>query len=1093
MLKSPMTISELALRVLQHPRGGVSALLDLVDRNETEWLELKAASYPQDGTFTKGDNEDDYRWDVAKAAIALANSVGGVVLLGMNDAGEPVGLEASDPTRKRERKGADAFRREVILSQVLFPKEGWRTGRRGRFRVLQGPLLERLINLQEVRCGDHFVLAIVVDPVPRGFGQITVEQTVKGAATQLVYARRRGSVGDTVELHTDDPAVHQTHGGRHERSEQEARLAWDRFLALEQVGRSVLEIAPDVRRYLGRIARQFAPLVESFTPLVAIERGLSVARSEVVQRDSTPGFDEDWRTLSGGPGVSSDCRPVERLPAGPAPRVGLVADLFAEQPRAVLTGEPGSGKTTCFARLAALAAEQWHPGKDWPLIASLAEYSQDGLPGLLHRRCSIEWHDLLPQVAEGRVVLYLDALNECPDSLYESCRSEIAGLLREYPGARIYLSARSSTAMEEFELPTFELRPMERSQQVEFMGALLGDPERATALLDDIHQQPGGDAIASSPVLLRIVAEVARESEVIPSGRAALYRRFLETWYARETRKAGLSGDRLPWTLGQTIDALSVLAFGLRCKGRVTCRLQHALDLVSPILGEDAASFLDRVSQGLILSGDRSAGTLGFWHETVQEYLCAEYLATRHMDLDSTSLGSGSETRVGTWAMPVAFALELITEPSDALLLAAWQAEPLIVSVASRSERSLAGLHFEGDAWTRGVLRALRGEDASAEVRAITLAARLPPKYPISPYLVSTLRSASFWYASRAHGDGLVRLERLRKILCGGRFPWIELLPAAVDGNPAWADSLGPAQRAVVGTSSAVTLPEVLATATVSEWCALRRRDRISQETFLSSWEHLIGEPSVEQLDLDLLDILRTESKSLRGMLSSYRGNLRRIAQEPVLSLRLLSVLVRDGVINARDVRRQPGRLESVLDRMSMMNAIRLAKSQVVMRSDLDSDHLARLLYSSSVKEVSEAVNVGLLLQEDLPKHFDEMIVRPAARDNSFVRERSGRESFRVADLSVKEERARIDGRLKSSRWRVSVTSLRVDGGFGFARHPSFDSDIFFWISTVCGTTDPPAIGQELDVRIAARFNRKNERWGFAVDSGRAVDVRGSI
>ena len=40
MLKSPMTISELALRVLQHPRGGVSALLDLVDRNETEWLEL---------------------------------------------------------------------------------------------------------------------------------------------------------------------------------------------------------------------------------------------------------------------------------------------------------------------------------------------------------------------------------------------------------------------------------------------------------------------------------------------------------------------------------------------------------------------------------------------------------------------------------------------------------------------------------------------------------------------------------------------------------------------------------------------------------------------------------------------------------------------------------------------------------------------------------------------------------------------------------------------------------------------------------------------------------------------------------------------
>ena len=70
----PKTARELAMRVLKHPRGGLDALLELVGGSETEWLELKAATYPEGGRFDGGANEDDYRWDVARAVIALANS-----------------------------------------------------------------------------------------------------------------------------------------------------------------------------------------------------------------------------------------------------------------------------------------------------------------------------------------------------------------------------------------------------------------------------------------------------------------------------------------------------------------------------------------------------------------------------------------------------------------------------------------------------------------------------------------------------------------------------------------------------------------------------------------------------------------------------------------------------------------------------------------------------------------------------------------------------------------------------------------------------------------------------------------------------------
>lgn len=95
------------------------------------------------------------------------------------------------------------------------------------------------------------------------------------------------------------------------------------------------------------------------------------------------------------------------------------------------------------------------------LLASLANYSGNGLAGATPRmRSGIEWQDLAPQVAAGDVILYLDALNECPDSLYDSCRTEIASLLREYPDARAFVSARSSNAPEEFRLATFEIRSM---------------------------------------------------------------------------------------------------------------------------------------------------------------------------------------------------------------------------------------------------------------------------------------------------------------------------------------------------------------------------------------------------------------------------------------------------------------------------------------------------------------------------------------------------------------------------------------------------------------------------------------------------------
>lgn len=115
---------DLVAAILDHPQGGAEALLEFTGGQETECLELKAALYPQDGAFMKGETLDDLRWHVAEAVFAMANSYGGAVIIGVDDQTRSVGLEASDPKGTLAKEVRDAFDRKVVLSTVV--KKQWK-------------------------------------------------------------------------------------------------------------------------------------------------------------------------------------------------------------------------------------------------------------------------------------------------------------------------------------------------------------------------------------------------------------------------------------------------------------------------------------------------------------------------------------------------------------------------------------------------------------------------------------------------------------------------------------------------------------------------------------------------------------------------------------------------------------------------------------------------------------------------------------------------------------------------------------------------------------------------------------------------------
>lgn len=1063
--------------------------MKLVGQSETEWLELKAASYPEGGRFAQGRNTDDYRWNVAKAVIALANSIGGVVLLGVADDGSVVGLEASDPKEKRRLKGSEAFRRD-FLEQVLRPPKGWRTGKQESFRLLNADLLGRLVALEEIYHGDQSVLAIFVDPTPKDYGFIEVDVSKDAAvAKRVVYVRKRGAVGEVEPLNEDKPDVLSLHERQRQQLAAGIPLVWKRFEDSGQLARSAEEILPDVRRHIATMEARLAPALARFTPLVAVERrgtGQNPGSKAKLHDDG-----DDW-ARSEAPSADES---REVLRTEPEPRKGLVTELLGLSRRSFLIGEGGSGKSKCLEAFALDAARGWQPDQPWPLMVSLSAYSAEGLRGLLAAESGIDWEDLAPRIEAGELTLCLDGLNECPDMYYDQCVAEIAGILRGYPAAGLVLTSRTAQLPQDLPLETFALEPMDRECQNWFLAGYLGQPQQVAEVLAKLHLHAGGGAIASSPMLLRIAAEVARETDEIPTERSALYRRFLEAWFKREVETAQRGGRTLPWDLEQTINALAEFAFQARQRGSGRTTLAQAHALLVHRLGEDTEHFIDWASQGTILVRTLVRGDLAFEHETIQEYLCAEYLAARHEDIHEDVLALRADAKPGIWAMPLALTFEMIAQPSSALMDAAWKVEPLIVAAGTRSILDHRVEDASDDLWMQAVLNVLLGRDATAQARAISIIARLPPKYPISPYLLTSLHSRGFWYSALTHTAGTARIERLRNLVCGTDFPWIELLADALVGCESWSKGLSPALRAIAGTSPIPTLAEVLSSASVSELCALRRRNMISAEIFVSSWKTALDRSKVERLDLNLLDILRTEKKQLndilRDMLPRYRAELRRIAVEPELSLRVLAILLRGGVVHAEELRARPGFLANVCARMSMMNALRLTRQGLLRQADIDAATRARLVYDRNTKRTNlkEALERRLLDPQDLPVQLRKQMAAAAPSSRNTSPPRPGKAKFTAAMVNDANSRRMVNAELAKTRWKVVLKRIAAERGFGFARHPNFEQDIFCLFSKI-SATDCNGLheGQELDVRITVRFDTGRQRWGFAIESGRCVD-----
>lgn len=940
---------EFVVEMLAKSNNDVAPLVELANKDETDWLEFKASS----GNKQIAGNDEyhniyDYRFHVTSAFYALANGIGGAVIIGLDDDGKtPVSL-----TESGYEDNEDKFIRHC--SDTLRLPNSWKTQAKGTWKCIK-PAPD-LFSIRMGKIQNDPVVIVLIQPRKAEDGWFEFEHINKNETTNKIPRRTRGNIGQsTFDIMSDD----EKKTWWKNRDVEDLSPQFKEWL--KQFSKKTPEVINgEIQNYFEALQENKGDILEVYTPIDAVQLVSPEAKKKSKKKINTnKGFvkDEDWLTTKD--------TPIDEHLSVLLPKRSDSVEMLQSGASSILLGEPGAGKSTCLLKIALNYSYEWKPSKPWGLLVSLCEYTGLGIKDLLLKKLpGLDWVDIEDEIASGKITLLLDALNECPSLYYDACSQEIHSLITDYPNAKIQITSRTSHNPTQLSLPSFELLPMEKSKQLTFLSRYLGEAN-AIDTLDLLYQQPNAELIGRSPILLRIVAWVCKDGNELPKGLVKLYQSFIESWYKREAQKDTENGAVIFGEFGTVLEALARLAFMMRSNGFVSCKKDFAIQTLLPLMSEDEATrFISRYSQGLILEVNNDYDTLHFSHETIQEYLTAEFLSSYHetgLTLDDKA------NKRGNWAMPLVFAFEILDNPSEQFIHSAWSAEPLLVAAAMRNTERLSMLPIKEDSlWLSGVLKALKGQETADITRNLVFSARLPPKHKIPSYLLGTLRSLPFWYALQSHEDGENRTNHLKELILDHGDVWLEVIPDACAGQPSWLDDLSIVQQLIIGKSEQSDISLALKHATVSELCALLRYRIIPAEYFRKHWKEALFKSDDLQLEMDLISLLRTNEINPSQFNSQQTARLKKVGDNWHLSPRLLNILVRSRIVSFKEVREKPGRIDNIISKMSPMNAVRFAKTKVLSKKDITSVRLNTL-----IKKIETLDDARRLMESELVKRSE--------------------------------------------------------------------------------------------------------------------------
>ena len=366
--------------------------------------------------------------------------------------------------------------------------------------------------------------------------------------------------------------------------------------------------------------------------------------------------------------------------------------VLKENPRMVVLGDPGSGKTTflkflalTFAKGKGYSTRKLDVDKEFlPILVPIKAYA-DGLQQDLSLPLgdyisqyyrSLEFPNLSElfkhELDEGNCLILLDGLDEVVSASDRKLIVErIENFVRRYSNNRYvvtsriagYEKARLNSQFAHFVTLRFEEEEIEEfvrkwcyafeTTTGEAFDAERRASEQANELLKVIMNTPSVKRLAANPLLLTIIALIFYLGAKLPNRRVELYQLCIETLAETWNRARSLSGRPVDVLLGDrqlderyVVKILSPIAFrlheqspaGVMSRERLEEQLvEYFCDYEQFPRGKAeqlSADFVELIREQSGILMETGHQMFGFMHQTFEEYLAARYLAGKRKVLE---------------------------------------------------------------------------------------------------------------------------------------------------------------------------------------------------------------------------------------------------------------------------------------------------------------------------------------------------------------------------------------------------------------------------------------------------------------------------
>lgn len=643
----------------------VETLLKYSKGSESDWFEFKAGMILRPETATNGETQADLYWNIAHELIAMMNSTGGVLIIGISDDPDHhvVPLRSNDPRHKLDEGGIENYLRTEIINRIEpTTNHKWTTKNQCTWTIddeVPVSIIPKIITYQNEK-----IVALLVPPSPEELVFVT-QASRTGSADRLPY-RLPGDIGEA-RNHESRKAWEAYRKSRVIYREEFSQWT-DEILRLTSPanGLSESKLLEKQQKYLSDLIRAREANINNYVDLTAAQCNMPAvsSESEVFMSCADPFSKDELEDESAFETAENPGNPIdsiaeidnEAIVTIPNSEQSLLS-LLNKEPRLALIGEPGQGKSTGLVKFAVAKMQQVRDQAYFCLYIELGKWHIGGsVESIINNQIGLEEFEYLRK--KNRIHIILDALNECSDDLKPGAKCAITSFISNYPSLPVTISARKIEDVKDFKFQTYAICPLDATCQLQYLTTRFGDAVKAKNLLDRIYARSGGSSLASNPMLLRMVADVVEDNPQgeLPAGRAKLYRKWTDRWSQREAKKANTAKNPLDFKNADDVRTfISQIAF----RGRLA-NGQRATpsNLVEDLIAQRRNGAKNIVFQGPLLrlrhDASGKSALIEFLHETFQEYLCGEMLIA-NPDASSNIFNQD----ISTWEMPIAYALEL--------------------------------------------------------------------------------------------------------------------------------------------------------------------------------------------------------------------------------------------------------------------------------------------------------------------------------------------------------------------------------------------------------------------------------------------------